>query len=70
MSDDKTNVGPDRSKVAGELDYEVNFVIQSGISSAEARKIIERFGNDREKQLPRPSSRVAKFRPRCQGQPA
>jgi hypothetical protein len=51
MSDDKTKVGqPDRSKVAGEQDYEVDLVAQKfGISSAEARKLIQRFGSDREK---------------------
>lgn len=51
MSDDKTKVGkPDRSKVAKDQDYEVNQVAQNfGISSAEARKLIDRFGSDREK---------------------
>ena len=51
MADDKTKVGePDRSKVAKDQDYEVNYVAHNfGISSAEARKLIERFGNDREK---------------------
>jgi Protein of unknown function (DUF3606) len=51
MPDDKSNVGePDRSKVAADQDYEVSHLAESlGISSAEARKLIERFGNDREK---------------------
>ena len=51
MPDDKSHVGePDRSRVAGEQDYEVSHIAEKyGISSAEARKLIERFGNDREK---------------------
>jgi hypothetical protein len=50
MPDDKTKVGePDRSKVAADQDYEVNHLAQKyGISSAEARELIERFGNNRE----------------------
>ena len=49
MPDDKSKVGePDRSKV--DQDYEVNHLAQQyGISSADARKLIERLGNDREK---------------------
>jgi hypothetical protein len=51
MADDKTKVGEqDRSKVAKEQDYEVSyFAHEHGISTAEARKLIERFGNDRQK---------------------
>ena len=51
MPDDKSKVGePDRSRVAADQDYEVRHLAeQYGISSAEARKLIERFGNDREK---------------------
>jgi hypothetical protein len=51
MPDDKTKVGePDRSKVAEDQDYEVSHLAQQyGISNAEARKLIERFGNNREK---------------------
>jgi hypothetical protein len=51
MPDDKSKVGePDRSKVAADQDYEVSdFAQKYGISSDEARKLIERFGNDREK---------------------
>lgn len=51
MADDKTNVGePDRSRVAQGQDYEVSYVAQLfGISQAEAVKIIERFGGDRDK---------------------
>jgi hypothetical protein len=51
MPDDKSKVGqPDRSRVASDQDYEVSHLAQEyGISIAEARKLIERFGNDREK---------------------
>ena len=51
MPDDKSKSGkPDRSRVAGEQDYEVSHIAEKyGISTAEARKLIERFGNDREK---------------------
>jgi hypothetical protein len=50
MPDDKSKVGePDRSKVATDEDYEVNQLAQKyGISSAQARELIERFGNNRE----------------------
>jgi hypothetical protein len=51
MPDDKSKVGePDRGRVASDQDYEVSHLAQEyGISIAEARKLIERFGNDREK---------------------
>jgi hypothetical protein len=51
MPDDKSKVGEsDRSKVAGNQDYELSdFAQQYGLSSEEARKLVERFGNDREK---------------------
>ncbi len=51
MSDDKTMVGGrDRSRVAGGQDYElVDFARKHGISPDQARSVIERFGNDREK---------------------
>ena len=51
MPDDKSKMGePDRSKVAGDQDYEVNHLAQQyGISRADARKLVERLGNDREK---------------------
>ena len=51
MPDNKSNVGePDRSKVAADQDYEVSHLAESlGISSAEARKLIEGFGDGREK---------------------
>jgi hypothetical protein len=41
---------PDQSKDAADQDYEVSNLAQKyGISRDEARKLIERFGNDREK---------------------
>ena len=51
MSDDKTMVGGrDRSRVAGDQDYELDdFALKHGISRDQARSLIERFGNDREK---------------------
>ena len=51
MPDDKSKVGePDRSRVAANQDYEIRHLAeQYGISSAEARKLIERFGDNREK---------------------
>lgn len=51
MPDDKSKVGePDRSKVAADQEYEVNHLAQQcGISSSDARKLIQRLGNDREK---------------------
>ena len=51
MPDDKSKVGePDRSRVAGDQDDEfLHLADQYGISGSEARKLIERFGNDRDK---------------------
>jgi hypothetical protein len=45
MPEHKSKTGePDRSRVAGEQDYEVSHIAEKyGI-----RKLIERFGNDRE----------------------
>jgi hypothetical protein len=50
MADDKSHVGePDRSRVAGGERYEVQHLAErTGISTDEARELIERFGNDRE----------------------
>lgn len=50
MSDNKTIVGePDRSRVAGGERYELqHFASRHGISTDEAKTLIERFGNDRE----------------------
>ena len=51
MPDDKSKVGePDRSKVAKDQDYEVGYLAQKfGISSETARKLIDRFGGNRER---------------------
>ncbi len=51
MADDKTNRGPfDRRRVAGDEPYEVSyFARQHGISVEQARDLIDRIGNDREK---------------------
>lgn len=51
MADDKSNVGErDRSRVAAGQDYELDdFAQKHGISRDQARSLIERFGNDREK---------------------
>jgi hypothetical protein len=50
MSDDKSNVsGQDRSRVAGEQDYEVRyFAEQNGISIEQAQQLIARHGNSRD----------------------
>jgi Protein of unknown function (DUF3606) len=51
MPDDKTKVGePDRSRVAGEQDYEVRYVAEKyGLTIEQVKKLIGRVGNDREK---------------------
>ena len=51
MPDDKTKVGePDRSRVAAEQNYEVRYLAQKfGLSDEQARELIARVGNDREK---------------------
>jgi len=51
MPDDKSKVGePDRSKVAKDQDYEVSYLAHElGITSEEARKLIDRFGGNRDK---------------------
>ena len=51
MPDDKSKVGePDRSKVAKVQDYEVGYLAHEfGISSEAARKLIDRFGGNRER---------------------
>lgn len=50
MADDKQNVGePDRSRVSGSEDYEVNdFARKHGLSMDQVRDLIARHGNDRE----------------------
>lgn len=51
MSDDKSNVGePDRSFVAAGEGYELDYFAQKhGLSRDQARDLIARHGNDREK---------------------
>ena len=50
MPDNKSQVGePDRSRVAAAERYEVQHLAErTGISTDEARELIEKFGNDRE----------------------
>ena len=51
MADDKTKQGQqDRSRVAGDEPYEVEyFADKHGLSQAQARDLIDRVGNDRAK---------------------
>jgi hypothetical protein len=51
MSDDKTNRGAqDRARVSGDEPYEVEyFARKHGISTEQARKLIDEVGNSREK---------------------
>jgi hypothetical protein len=51
MPDDKTKVGePDRSRVAGDQDYEVEYFAEKyGLRPQQVRDLIARVGNDREK---------------------
>ena len=51
MPDDKSKVGePDRSRVAADQDYEVRQLFEKhGLSEEQARDLIARIGNDREK---------------------
>ena len=51
MADDKSNVGgQDRSRVSAEQGYELDYFAQKhGISREQARDLIDRIGNDREK---------------------
>ncbi len=51
MADDpKKRGGQDRSRVAGEQPHEVSYFAEKhGISRDVAQKLIDRFGNDREK---------------------
>jgi hypothetical protein len=50
MADDRTNVGnQDRSRVAGEEGYEVEYFAQKhGITPDQARDLIRQHGNNRE----------------------
>jgi hypothetical protein len=49
MADDKSKIGgPDRARVAANQDYEVrDFADRFDISPAQAKRLIERHGNDR-----------------------
>jgi hypothetical protein len=49
MADDKSNAGGrDRATVAGDELYEVQyFADKHGITTAKARKLIDKFGNNR-----------------------
>lgn len=51
MADDKSKLGKsDRSKVAASEGYEVRyFARKHGITAEQARKLIDRIGNDRNK---------------------
>lgn len=51
MTDDKGNRGKrDRRKVAGDEGYEIQYLTKKmGISSEQARVLIRRFGNDRQR---------------------
>ena len=51
MSDDKNHVGePDRGRVSGSEPYEVHyFAAKHGITTDQARDLIARHGNDRQK---------------------
>ncbi len=50
MADDKNNRGrPDRSRVSGSEDYEVQyFAKENGITAEQTRALIKAHGNDRE----------------------
>jgi hypothetical protein len=49
MADDKSKIGaPDRGRVAADQDYDVrDFADRFDISLAQAKRLIERHGNDR-----------------------
>jgi uncharacterized protein DUF3606 len=51
MPDDKSKVGePDRRRVSADQDYEVSQLAQKhGLTQEQARDLIARVGNDREK---------------------
>ena len=51
MPDDKNKVGqPDRSRVAGDQDYEVQYLAEKyGLSQEQVSALIARIGNDRKK---------------------
>jgi uncharacterized protein DUF3606 len=49
--DDKTNRGePDRSKVSGSEDYELDYLAKKyGMTRQQARDLVKRVGNNRDK---------------------
>jgi uncharacterized protein DUF3606 len=51
MTDDKTKIGePDRSRVSGSQDYEIQYLAEKhGLSTEQVKRLIARVGNDREK---------------------
>jgi hypothetical protein len=51
MPDDKSHVGePDRSRVAGDQDYEARYLAEKyGLTADQARSLIQRVGSDRGK---------------------
>jgi hypothetical protein len=51
MADDRTNRGePDRSKVSGSEDYELDYLArQYGMTREQARDLVKRVGNNRVK---------------------
>jgi glycerol-3-phosphate dehydrogenase len=53
MADDKSKTDMrDRSRVAGDEDYEIAYLSEkAGITSEQARELIKRYGNDREKLM-------------------
>lgn len=53
MPDDKSKVDDrDRSRVAAGEDYEVQYLAeQTGLTTEQARALIRRYGNDREKLM-------------------
>lgn len=53
MPDDKAKQDShDRDRVAGDQDYEVLYLsAKAGISAEQARDLIEKYGNDREKLM-------------------
>jgi hypothetical protein len=47
---DENRGEPDRSKVAGDEDYELNYLARKyGLTREKAREVVQRIGNDRAK---------------------
>ncbi|WP_285019727.1 DUF3606 domain-containing protein [Novosphingobium sp. fls2-241-R2A-195] len=61
MADDKSQRGePDRSRVAGDEEYEVDYFAQKhGLTRDQAQELINRHGNNREK-LDAEAAKIAK----------